>query len=76
MATQVAPLPDRLTITEDTFDQLRRLADSQRISISQALTQAVRVSDIVVRSINDPNSKVILKKGKRYEQLTLVPDED
>ena len=75
MATQAAPLPDRLTITEDVLAQLKRLADSQNITLSEALTQAIKVSDIVVRSINAPDSKVLLKKGKKYEQLTLVPEE-
>ena len=42
--------------------------------MSEALTQAIKVSDIVVRSINAPNSKVLLKKGNKYEQLTLVRD--
>lgn len=74
MATQVNSLHSRLTITEDVLNQLRLLADFQNITLSQALTQAIEVSDIVVRSINSPDSKVLLKKGNKYEQLTLVRD--
>ena len=71
MATQSAPLPDRLTITEDVLQQLQRLADSQNMSLSDALTQAIRVSDMVVRSVNSPDTKVLFKKGNKYTQLTL-----
>ncbi len=70
MATQAASFPDRLTITEDVLHQLQRLADSQNISLSQALSQAIKVSDVVVRSINSPDTKVLLKTGSKYTQLT------
>ena len=70
MSTHVASLPDRLTITEDVLQQLQRLADSQNLSLSAALTQAIKVSDLVVRSINSPNTKVLLKKGNKYTRLT------
>ena len=71
MATQVAALPDRLTITDDVLQQLQRLADSQNISLSAALTQAIKVADMVVRSVNSPDTKVLFKKGSKYTQLTL-----
>lgn len=71
MATQVASLPENLTITDDVLQQLQRLADSQNISLSQALTQAIKVSDMVVRSVNSPDTKVLFKKGNKYTQLTL-----
>ena len=74
MATQATALPDRLTITSDMLNRLQKLADSQNITMSEALTQAIEVSAIVVRSINAPDSKVLLKKGNKYEQLTLVRD--
>ena len=71
MATHIASLPDRLTITEDVLQQLQRLADSQNMSLSAALTQAIKVSDMVVRSVNSPDTKVLFKKGNKYTQLTL-----
>ena len=71
MATQAASLPDRLTITEDVLQKLQRLADSQNMSLSAALTQAINVSDVVVRSVNSPDTKVLFKRGKKYTQLTL-----
>ena len=71
MATQAALLPDRLTITEDVLQKLQKLADSQNMSLSAALTQAINVSDVVVRSVNSPDTKVLFKRGKRYTQLTL-----
>ena len=71
MATQANSLPDRLTITEDVLQRLQKLADSQNISLSSALTQAINVSDVVVRSMNSPDTKVLLKKGSKYTQLNL-----
>ena len=71
MATQAAVLQDRLTITEDVLQKLQMLADSQNMSLSAALTQAINVSDVVVRSVNSPDTKVLFKRGKRYTQLTL-----
>ena len=71
MATQSAPLPDRLTITEDVLQKLQKLADSQNMSLSAALTQAINVSDMVVRSVNSPDTKVLFKRGRKYTQLTL-----
>ena len=71
MATQSASISDRLTISEDVLQQLQRLADSQNISLSSALTQAIRVSDMVVRSVNSPDTKVLFKKGNKYTQLSL-----
>ncbi len=71
MSTQAASLPERLTITEDVLHQLQKLADSQNISLSAALTQAIKVSDMVVRSVNSPDTKVLFKRGKKYTQLSL-----
>ena len=71
MATQAASLPDRLTITEDVLQKLQKLADSQNMSLSAALTQAINVSDMVVRSVNSPDTKVLFKRGKKVTQLTL-----
>ena len=71
MATHTASLPDRLTITEDVLQKLQRLADSQNISLSSALTQAINVSDMVVRSVNSPDTKVLFKRGRKYTELTL-----
>ena len=72
MATQAASLPDRLTITEDVLQKLQQLADSQNMSLSAALTQAINVSDLVVRSVNAPDTKVLFKRGRKYTQLSLV----
>jgi hypothetical protein len=71
MATQSVPMPDRLSITEDVFEKLRHLAEAQKISMSDALTQAINISDYVVRQVEDPGTKLLLKKGKKYEELVL-----
>ncbi len=69
MATQSVPLPDRLVLTEDRLDELRQLAESQNISLSDALAQAIHISGFVRRSISDPDTKLLLKKGRSYSEL-------
>ena len=71
MATQLAPLPDRLTITEDTLAQLQQLAERQHVSLSQALEQAIQISDIVVSQGTEPHTKILFKRGDKYKELTI-----
>lgn len=74
MATQSMPLPERLTITDSVLHKLQELAKAQNISVSDALTQAINISDVVVRKRAEPGTKVLFKKGNRYEQLLLVKE--
>ncbi len=69
MATATASFPDRLTMTEDKFDELRQLAATQNISLSEALTQAIDISRFVMQSIASPDTKLLLKKGRNYTEL-------
>ncbi len=69
MATQSVPLPDRLVLTEDRLEELRQLAESQNISLSDALAQAIHISGFVRRSIASPDTKLLLKKGRNYSEL-------
>ena len=71
MATQIAPLPARLTLTEDSLTQLQQLADRQHVSLSQALAQAIQISDIVVSQAADPKTKILVKRGDKYKELTV-----
>ncbi len=73
MATQPISLPNRLTITEDILDQLQQMAERQNITVSQALTRAIQMSNYIYSKIEDPDTKVLLKRGKKYEQLVLKP---
>lgn len=69
MATQSIPLPDRLVLTENQFEQLQQLASTQNISISEALARAIQVSKVVVRNLQEPGAKVLFKHGKHYKEL-------
>ena len=69
MATQSVSLPDRLVLTEDRLEELRQLAESQNISLSDALAQAIHISGFVRRSIAAPDTKLLLKKGRNYSEL-------
>ncbi len=71
MASQSTPLPDRLTMTESVMNKLQELARAQNISVSDALEQAVNISDLVIRKKSEPGTKVLFKRGSQYEQLTL-----
>ena len=71
MATQPVSLPDRLVLTEDQFENLRQQASAQHIDISEALARAILVSGIVVqRTKDDPETKVLFKRGNQYRELT------
>lgn len=71
MATQSIPLPDRLTITEDVMNKLQELAKTQNISVSQALSQAINISDVVIRQRSQSGTKVLFKRGNNYKELVL-----
>ena len=76
MATQPVSLPDRLVLTEDKLNELRRLAEGQDISLSEALAQAIHISSFVRRSIAAPDTKLLLKKGRSYSELMWPGQED
>jgi hypothetical protein len=71
MATQSVPLPDRLVLTEEQFENLRQQADEQNISMSEALARAILISGVLVkRTARNPGTKILLKDGQEYREVT------
>lgn len=72
MATQSMPLPERLSINDSVLNKLQEIARAQGITVSDALTQAINISDLVMRKRSEPGTKVLFKRGNHYEQLVLT----
>ena len=62
----------QITISTDTLDTLRRIAARQNISLSDALRQAISVSQLLVEADSDADTHVLLKKGGEVQELKLL----
>ena len=58
--------------SKEQFETLQRLADMQKINLSDALRQAINVSDLVVKANADPETRILLKKGDSVQELRIV----
>jgi hypothetical protein len=58
--------------SQDQYDTLTRIAEKQNISISDALRQAIKISNLVVDANQDADSKILLEKDGRIQELKLV----
>lgn len=56
----------------DQFETLTRIAKKQNISLSDALRQAIKISDLVVEADQEPDSRVVLERGGRSQELKLI----
>jgi len=61
-----------VVFSQDQFQKLQNLATSQNISLSDALRQAINVSDLIVDANNDKDTQILLKKGDAVQELKLV----
>jgi hypothetical protein len=74
-----APSPSKLTqvtVSTDTLTALRKIAERQNISLSEALQQAVNVSHLLVDAEEDNDTRILLKKGSRVQELKLLSGKD
>ncbi len=69
-----APAEKRVNVifSPEQYEALVRIAEKQHISISEALRQAIKISELVVDANQDPDSRVLLEKGNRVQELKLV----
>lgn len=58
--------------SKEQFETLQRLADIQKINLSDALRQAINISDLVVKANADPETKILLKKGNSIQELRII----
>jgi hypothetical protein len=56
----------------DQYDTLQRLAKMQNISLSDALRQAISLSDLIVNANAEPDTKILLRKGDSLQELKIV----
>jgi len=58
--------------SKEQFEALQRIADMQKISLSDALRQAISVSDLIVNANADKNTQILIKKGDNVQELKIV----
>jgi hypothetical protein len=58
--------------SKEQYETLERLAKSQQINLSQALRQAITISDIIVSANADKDTHILLKRGDSVQELKLV----
>jgi hypothetical protein len=58
--------------SREQFETLQKIADMQKISLSDALRQAISVSELIVNANADKNTKILIKKGKNVQELKIV----
>jgi len=56
----------------DQYETLQRLAKLQNISLSDALRQAISLSDLIVNANADPETQILLRKGDSLQELKIV----
>lgn len=61
-----------VVFSNDTYETLQKIASSQNISISDALRQAIGVSNLVVSANNDPKSRILIETGGKVQELKLI----
>jgi hypothetical protein len=73
-----SPPPEltQVTVSTDTLRALRKIAERQNISLSEALQQAVNVSHLLVDAEEDNDTRILLKKGSRVQELKLLSGND
>jgi len=54
------------------YAMLEKIASAQNITISQALRQAINISDLIVTADKDPTSRVLIEKNGQTQELKLV----
>jgi hypothetical protein len=58
--------------SKEQYETLQRLAEIQKISLSDALRQAINVSELIVKANADPDTQILLKKNDSIQELRIV----
>ena len=61
-----------VVFSNDTYTTLQNIAKSQGINVSDALRQAINISDVVVKANKDPDSRVLVDNGGQVQELKLI----
>lgn len=71
---QAQPDTKRVNVifSNDQYQVLQKLANMQKISLSDALRQAISVADLVVNANEDKDTRILLDKGGKIQELKIV----
>ena len=58
--------------SQDQYAALQRLAAAQGINLSDALRQAINVSELIVKANADKDTQILIKKGDSVQELKIV----
>ena len=58
--------------SNETYTTLQKIAQSQGISLSDALRQAINISDMVVTANQTPKSRVLIDNGGNVQEIKLI----
>jgi hypothetical protein len=58
--------------SQEQFETLQRIANSQGINLSDALRQAINVSDVIVGANADKDTQILIKRGNSVQELKIV----
>jgi len=61
-----------VVFSTEQYNVLQNLARMQNISVSDALRQAIAVSNLIVTANADEDTKILLKKGNSVQELKIV----
>jgi hypothetical protein len=61
-----------VVFSPEQYSTLQNLAQMQNISLSDALRQAINVSNLIVKANSDPDTQILLKKGNAVQELKII----
>ncbi len=61
-----------VVFSQEQYNTLLNLAKMQNISLSDALRQAINVSNLIVKANADEDTKILLKKGNTVQELKII----
>jgi hypothetical protein len=61
-----------VVFSTEQFDKLQNLANSQNITLSDALRQAINLSSLIVEANADKNTQILFKRGDNVQEMKLV----
>lgn len=66
--------PKRVNVvfSPETYNTLQDIANAQGINMSDALRQAINISDIIVKANKDPESRILVDKAGQVQELKLI----
>jgi ribbon-helix-helix CopG family protein len=70
--TQNATKRVNVIFPQEVYDTLQNLAKMQNITISQALRQAINISNLIVNADKDEKARILIDRGGKTQELKLV----